>query len=191
MINPDFISVPSEFPTHSDPSTYYLYAYAKEHIIQGKKLCRFIDSSYNELFTVPDNGYVQITCSDGEVLFRKCRYIDDYHTRIGLNDYHICQFAEVMERNGSKYAPVEQLEIVAGYTITDKMPVGNKTFVMAYNPDAVQPYVTWQGHTERPGYDWGHYFKDRSDANGDYVRRHYAERDNQPYQPKKKKELER
>ena len=145
---------------------------------ESKKLCRFIDSSYNELFTVPDGEHVQITCSDGEILFRQCRYIDDYHTHIGLNDYHICQFAEIMERNGSKYAPAEQLEIVAGYIITDKMPVGNKTFVMAHNPDAVQPYVTWQGHTERSGYDWGHYFKSRSDAFGDYARRHYAEREN-------------
>ena len=32
MINPDFISAPSEFPTHSDPSTYYCYAYDNRYL---------------------------------------------------------------------------------------------------------------------------------------------------------------
>ena len=36
-----------------------------------------------------------------------CHYIDEYHTEVGNNLYHICQFAEIMERDGSEYTPVE------------------------------------------------------------------------------------
>ena len=36
---------------------------------------------------------------------RSCRFIDEYHTEIGNDLYHICQFAELMERNGHTYEP--------------------------------------------------------------------------------------
>ena len=71
----------------------------------NEKSIRFIDSSYNLLFFVPDGGNVVLTYSDGEKLIRPCKYLDDYHTQIGSNVYHICEFAEKMERNGTSYAP--------------------------------------------------------------------------------------
>lgn len=37
---------------------------------------------------------------------RICRYIDDYHVEVGRNLYHICQFAELMERNGNTVIPL-------------------------------------------------------------------------------------
>lgn len=69
------------------------------------KKIRFIDSDYNTLFFVPDGGNVVLTCSDGEKLIRPCKYLDDYHVKIGSNVLHICEFAEKMERNGTYYAP--------------------------------------------------------------------------------------
>ena len=69
------------------------------------KKVRFIDSRYNELFTVPDGGNVIISYEDGETFVRPCKYIDDYHTQIGHNIYHICEFAERMERVKATYAP--------------------------------------------------------------------------------------
>lgn len=69
------------------------------------KNIRSIDSHYNTLFFVPDGGNVVLTYSDGEKLIRLCEYLDDYHVRIGGNVYHICEFAEKMERNGTTYAP--------------------------------------------------------------------------------------
>ena len=39
---------------------------------------------------------------DGE---RTCRYIDDYHLEVGTNLYHICEFAELCERNGHTVEP--------------------------------------------------------------------------------------
>ena len=76
------------------------------------KEIRFIDSSYRELFKIPDNGIVKITLSDGEIMERQCKYIDDYHFELLRPDkdygetFHICQFAEIMERNGHKYEPI-------------------------------------------------------------------------------------
>ena len=71
----------------------------------GKRDIRFIDSSYNTLFYVPDGGSVRITRANGTVSVRTCLYIDDYHAKIGGGIYHICEFAEIMEENGSTYAP--------------------------------------------------------------------------------------
>ena len=136
---------------------------------------RFINSEYKELFRIPDGGYIAITHSDGEQVIRKCKYHGECHVDIGNNTYHICEFAERMERNGSIYAPCPEPEIVAGYMITDRMPVKDKVFVLAQNPNAVQPWVTWQARNDRPGYDWGHYWTDRSEARTDYFLRADAE----------------
>lgn len=70
-----------------------------------QKEIRFIDSGYNELFRIPDGDRIKITFKDGSVTERKCTYIDDYHTQIGYNTFHICEFAEIMERNGNTYEP--------------------------------------------------------------------------------------
>ena len=33
------------------------------------------------------------------------RFIDEYHTEVGSNLYHICEFAERMQKNGATYEP--------------------------------------------------------------------------------------
>jgi len=148
----------------------------------GNKPIIFIDSGDNELFRIPDGGYITITHSDGEQIVRKCGYHGECHVEIGNNDVlHICQFAELMEKRGSIYAPCPEPEVVHGYMITDRIPVRDKVFVLAHNPNAVQPFVTWQSRNDRPGYDWGHYWADRSDARTDYFRRADAERTGKPY----------
>ena len=160
----------------------------------GKKII-FINSNYKELFRIPDGGYITITHSNGEQLIRKCKFHDECHVDIGSNVYHICEFAERMERNGSAYEPCLEPEVVNGYMITHRMPVNNKVFVLANNPNAVQPWVTWQGRNDRAGYDWGHYWPERSQAWSDYFRRADSERTEEPYdhtnhykQPKKRNE---
>ena len=40
----------------------------------------------------------------------KCCYIDDYHTQVGNNVYHICQFAELLERGGGTCRPEPELD---------------------------------------------------------------------------------
>ena len=91
-----------------------IHCYVKEwldrHIKNAEKGIRFIDSRYKELFRIPDGGKIIVTTAWGEKMEHVCRFIDECHTEIGSgwdNLYHICQFAEFMERNGSVYEPVE------------------------------------------------------------------------------------
>ncbi|NCC87071.1 MAG: hypothetical protein EOM05_04295 [Clostridia bacterium] len=71
----------------------------------SSKECRFIDSRYNPLFTVPDGGKITISYPHGERITKTCKHLDDYHTDIGGHCFHICEFAEKMEGIGAKYAP--------------------------------------------------------------------------------------
>lgn len=69
------------------------------------KEIRFIDSQYNELFRIKDGESITITRSDGEELQKKCHFLDECHTSIDGLTFHICEFAEIMGRNGSAYRP--------------------------------------------------------------------------------------
>ncbi|MDR1322232.1 MAG: hypothetical protein LBK56_12565 [Gracilibacteraceae bacterium] len=74
---------------------------------------RFIDSGYRELFKIPDGANVKIVYPPGDgrdAKVRECKYIDDHHLRVGSETYHICEFAERMERIGAKCEPEEQLQ---------------------------------------------------------------------------------
>lgn len=66
---------------------------------------RFIDSRYNELFRIPNGGTVTVTYPDGAGYTAKCAYLDDYHTQIGGRVYHICEFAERIQRAGAMCWP--------------------------------------------------------------------------------------
>ena len=85
------------------------YCYVKEwldkHIQKAEQGIRFIDPQYKELFRIPDGGKVIVTTSWGEKREYPCRFIDEYHTEVGSNLYHICEFAERMQKNGATYEP--------------------------------------------------------------------------------------
>ena len=91
---------------------YNLYCYCYErkwldrHMKQAERGIRFIDPNHKELFRIPDGDMVRITTSTDEILNRTCRYIDDYHVEVGQGLYHICEFAELMERNGNTVIPL-------------------------------------------------------------------------------------
>ena len=70
---------------------------------------RFINSGYDEQFRIPDGGTIQVEYPD-RTFSAKCEYIDDYHTYVGSEVYHICQFAEVLERGGGVCRPEPELE---------------------------------------------------------------------------------
>jgi len=72
---------------------------------KNQRMIRFIDSDYHVLFTIQDGDSIVITRFDGEKLILPCSYIDDCHTRIGSSVCHICEFAEMQERNGNLYVP--------------------------------------------------------------------------------------
>lgn len=87
----------------------YVFPYVKDwldsHMEKAAQGIRFIDSNYQELFRIPDGGKITLVYDNGEINTRTCRFIDECHTEVGNNLYHICEFAERMERNGSVYAP--------------------------------------------------------------------------------------
>ncbi len=92
---------------------FYVFAYMKDqldrHIANASKGIRFINSSYNTLFMLADGEKITINYADGSKEVKSCRYIDEYHTQIGNNLYHICQFAELMEKNGNTIEPFNKL----------------------------------------------------------------------------------
>ena len=68
---------------------------------------RLINSRYEDLYRIPNGGVVQLDYPDGRSYTLRCSYLDDYHLDLGGlgNVFHICQFAEIMERNGAAYYP--------------------------------------------------------------------------------------
>lgn len=77
------------------------------HIDRARQDIRFIDSRYKELFRLPDGEQIIVINADGQKRDFTCRYIDETHLEVGNNLYHICEFAERMERSGSAYQPKE------------------------------------------------------------------------------------
>lgn len=91
----------------------FIYCYRRDwldsHMKQAEKGIRFITPHYEEKFRVADGDSVRIRCQDGRALDRVCRYIDECHVEVGTgwdNLYHICQFAEMMERNKNSVIPL-------------------------------------------------------------------------------------
>ena len=70
---------------------------------------RFIDSGYNEQFRLPNGGRIEVEYPDS-TFSAPCEYIDDYHAYIGGEVYHMCQFAEVLERGGGVCRPEPVLD---------------------------------------------------------------------------------
>jgi hypothetical protein len=95
--------------TNKGDYNFYIYPYVAKwldaHIQNAELGIRFIDSRYKELFRIPDGGKIVVTTAWGEKMERSCRFIDETHTEIGNDLYHICEFAERMEKNGASYEP--------------------------------------------------------------------------------------
>ena len=75
------------------------------------KMIRFIDSEYNELFYLRSGENVLLVHSDGERVILTCKFVDECHTQVGNYTYHICEFAEMMERAGTTYLPEKPPEL--------------------------------------------------------------------------------
>ena len=63
-------------------------------------------------YRIPDGGVVQVDCPDGRSFTARLEHLDDYHFDMGGlgNVFHICQFAEVMERNHADFYPEIQTQ---------------------------------------------------------------------------------
>lgn len=61
---------------------------------------------------------------------------------------------------------MEDTRICRGYQIIDSIRVGTTEVVLAHNPDAVLPYVTWKSyaHSNFQDFELGRYFEDEASA---------------------------
>ena len=139
---------------------------------------RFITPNYDELFRIPDGGSIVVTRPEGVEYISECKYLDETHFEDNNhNCWHICQFAEIQERNGATVKPETEPEINHGYRIIQRNYVNEKIFKLGVNLNAAQKYVTWQSYRDNPTrYDWGHYWNDKSTAKTDLFLRTDSER---------------
>ena len=63
-------------------------------------------------YRIPDGGVIQVDYPDGRSFTARVEHLDDYHFDMGGlgNVFHICQFAEVMERNHADFYPEIQTQ---------------------------------------------------------------------------------
>ena len=71
---------------------------------------RFITSSYDDLFRIPDGGTIRVDVPDRSFSAR-CEYVDDYHLKVANELFHICQFAEILERGGGSCRPEPYMKL--------------------------------------------------------------------------------
>ena len=97
----------------------YCYCYRRDwfdhHLKSAERGIRFIDSDYNEKFRIKDGGRISISFPDGSREENNCRYIDDYHLELGFgssNLYHICEFAEKLEKAGAHVEPADPKMVI-------------------------------------------------------------------------------
>ena len=69
---------------------------------------RLINSHYDDLYRIPDGGVIQVDYPDGRSFTARVEHLDDYHFDMGGlgNVFHICQFAEQMERCHNTVLPL-------------------------------------------------------------------------------------
>jgi hypothetical protein len=102
---------------HAGDYNVYVWCYKRdwldEHMARAERGIRFIDSGYNDKFTIPDGGRIRINFPDGTSEEKTCRYIDDTHVQFGDGSgafglQHICEFAERIENIGATVEPVTE-----------------------------------------------------------------------------------
>lgn len=91
-------------------SYIYIYLYRREclerHMEQAEKGICFMTPQCEELFRVSDGDMIRTIGEFGSSYDRMVRYVDDCHAEIGGSFYSIREFAESLERGGSKVIPL-------------------------------------------------------------------------------------
>lgn len=76
------------------------------------KSIRFITPEYKEIFRIPDGGQILVNYADGKREAFTCKYLDDYHLLVGYRTFHICEFAETMQRIGAHIEPFPEKHVI-------------------------------------------------------------------------------
>ena len=83
-----------------------------EATVNEPKMIRFINPHYQELFKIPDGEQILISYPDGRRKAFQCKYLDSAHLFVGYRAYHICEFAEMMERLGAHIEPFPEKRVI-------------------------------------------------------------------------------
>ena len=94
------LSMLKEFPRADIPREYW---WNNDELPRDD--IRFITSRYDLLFYIPNGGLISVDYPNRPAIVAKCEYQDDYHTSINGECYHVCQWAEAMERNDGRCTP--------------------------------------------------------------------------------------
>jgi hypothetical protein len=71
----------------------------------------FRGGDYREMFRIKDGESIKFTSGyDGKVSVEKCRWIDECHTKIGSEYYHVDEWAGICSRNGHRCEPAAKPE---------------------------------------------------------------------------------
>ena len=131
----------------------FIYCYRRDwlerHMEQAEKGIRFIDPHYKELFRIPDGGQIRILREGCAHIDKVCRYIDDCHVEVGNgwdSLFHICEFAEQMERCHNKVIPLTPPLPEKCFTV--KPSSGELIVIERYKPEyQVSPLAHFKGKT--------------------------------------------
>ena len=127
-------------------------SYHKEHEnAPPDRSIRFITSHYDTLFRIPDGGTVEVRFPD-RVFISRCEYVDEYHVKMGYDYFHICEFAELLEKQGGTVRPEPEIdEERAAWSM------GNKGYLLLRRTDTGFKYAFLnQELQETKGGYWDH-----------------------------------
>lgn len=112
-------------PNYGDYN-FYLYAYVgqflEHHMEKAKQGIRFITPGYKEIFRIPDGDSIRIFTGGGGIRDRTCRFIDETHFETSGDYpnaiYHICEFAERLEKTHGSVIPLRSSLPVQCFSVT-------------------------------------------------------------------------
>lgn len=102
-------------PKYSDPfsvkMTYKCQIFEtesfKRYMDKSANGIRFITPQYKEEFRIKNGNCVEVIYSNGTRKCFPCYYVDDTHFLIDKSIYHICEFADMIQKIGAVCQPVE------------------------------------------------------------------------------------
>lgn len=75
------------------------------HIENARYGIRFVDDANKDKFTIVDGAEIRLTMPNGDYKDVECRYLDDFHARIGEKYFYLKYFAEEMAEKNISFAP--------------------------------------------------------------------------------------
>ena len=73
-----------------------------------QKQIRFCNGMGEELFCIPDGGWIQLTAPDGEGKVQDCHYVDEDHAEIDGRTWQMAEFARRMDLCGISFVPMDK-----------------------------------------------------------------------------------